>query len=54
MLGTMSHSHESQEPVGFGTGLVQVLPKQVDCFHAHCCCLALVVAVGWSAAGGVF
>jgi len=32
----------------------------VDCFHAqsdvalHYCCLALVVAVGWSAAGGGF
>ena len=35
LLGTMSHSPESQEPVGFGTGLVQVLAKQVNCFHAQ-------------------
>jgi len=36
LLGTMSHSPESQEPVGFGTGLVQVVAKQVNCFHAQC------------------
>ena len=46
--------------VGFGTHLEQVLAKQLNSFHAqsdvalHCCCLALVVAVGWSAAGGGF
>ena len=34
LLGTMSHSPESQEPMGFGTGLVQVLAKQVNGFHA--------------------
>ena len=60
MLGTMSHSPESQVPVGFGTDLEQFLAKQVICFHAqsyvalHFCCLALVVVVGWSPAGGCF
>lgn len=60
MLETMSHSPESHVLVGFGTHLEQVLAKQLNSFHAqsdvalHCCCLALVVAVGWSAAGGGF
>ena len=60
MLGTMSHSPESHVLVGFGTDLEQVLAKQLNSFHAqsdvalHCCCLALVVAVGWSAPGGGF
>lgn len=54
----------------FGTCLVQALEKQVICFHSqsgvvtyfcsqsivafHCCYLALVVAVGWRAAGSSF
>ena len=66
----MFHSLESQEPVGFGTGLVQALEKQViyfhsrsdvvTCFHSqsgaavHCCYLVLVTALGWSAASGGF
>lgn len=56
--------------MGFGTDLLQALAKQVICFHSqsvvvtcfrsqsgavlHCCDLALVMAPGWSAAGGVF
>ena len=59
MLGTMSHSPESQVPVGFSTDLEQVLAKQLICFAQsdvalYFCCLALVVAVGWSPAGGCF
>jgi len=58
VLGTMSHSPESQEPGGLGTGLLQALVKQVNRFHAqsdvalHCCCLALAVAIGWSGFSG--
>ena len=60
MLETMCHSLQSQEQVGFGTGLVQALGRQVICFHSrsgaalHCCNLALVMTPGWSAAGGGF
>ena len=70
VLGTMCHSLESQEPMGFGTGLVQALAKQVICSHSqsdvvtcshsqsgaalHCCCSVLVTAPGWSEAGSGF
>ena len=56
----MCHSLQSQEQVGFGTGLVQALARQVICFHSrsgaalHCCKSALVMTPGWSAAGGGF
>jgi len=66
----MCHSSESQGERGFGTGLVQALAQQVICFHSqadvvtcfcsqseaalHCCYLVLVMARGWSAAGGGF
>ena len=51
MLETMCHSLQSQEQVGFGTGLVQALAKQVICFHSRSGA-ALVMTPGWSAAGG--
>ena len=35
MLETMCHSLQSQEQVGFGTGLVQALARQVICFHSR-------------------
>ena len=56
--------------MGFGTDLAQALVKQMICFDSqsdvvtcfrsqsgavlHCCDLALVMALGWSAAGGGF
>ena len=53
MLETMCHSLQYQEQVGFGTGLVQALAKQVICFHSRSGA-ALVMTPGWSAAGGGF